>query len=127
MTLSYVRLMGLPATRYSLAFTELQSDDWSDDEDAAQNSETPSDISSAMRRIRALENALHKAQQDLVDYRSFVGDRLNLAGLAEALQDPASSSSTHVSVPLRDDDSHYFQSYGENGLYILFNPPMELD
>lgn len=93
---------------------ELQSDDWSDDEDVAASTETPSDLSQALRKIRALENALHKAQQDLSDYRGFVGDRLNLAGLAEALTEP-STSSTHVAAPLRDDDSHYFQSYGENG------------
>ena len=96
---------------------ELQSDDWSDDEEVAQSSERPSDLPSALKKIRALENALHKAQQDLVDYRGFVGDRLNLASLAEALRDPSASSPTHVGAPLRDDDSHYFQSYGENGVH----------
>ena len=94
---------------------ELQSDDWSDDEDVAASTETPSDLSQALRKIRALENALHKTQQDLADYRGFVGDRLNLAGLADALAEPSTSTSTHVAAPLRDDDSHYFQSYGENG------------
>lgn len=65
--------------------------------------------------IQTLQKKLQQTQQDLVDYRDFVSGRLNLAGIAEALKAPASSSSTHVSVPLRDDDSHYFQSYEENG------------
>ena len=110
--------------RTTLAFSSthdtavLQTEDWSDDEEVAQNPVAPADLPSAIKKIQSLENALHKAQQDLSDYRSFVGDRLNLAGLAEALQDPAESSSTHVGAPLRDDDSHYFQSYGENGMYL---------
>lgn len=74
-----------------------------------------------MRKIYALENALHKAQQDLADYRSFIGDRLNLASLAEALQESAASSSS-ASQPSRDDDSHYFQSYGENGIFTVNIP-----
>ena len=95
--------------------TELQPDDWSDDEEVVNNHQAPSDLPETQRRIRALENALHKARQDLADYRAFVSQRLNLASLAESLKEPEASSSTHVSVPLRDDDSHYFQSYGENG------------
>lgn len=95
---------------------QLQSDDWSDDEEVVNNHQAPADLSEAMRKIRALENALHKAQQDLVDYRSFVGDRLNLAGLAEALQEPSSSSSN---APARDDDSHYFESYGSNDIHAI--------
>jgi type I protein arginine methyltransferase len=96
---------------------ELQSDDWSDDEEIMNSAEAPSDLSEATRKIRALENALHKAQQDLADYRSFVGERLNLASLAASLRESEASLSTHVGTPLRDDDSHYFQSYGENGAY----------
>lgn len=67
--------------------------------------------------IHALQAKLHQAHQDMADYRNFVGQRLNLASLADALKEPAaaSTSGTHAAVPLRDDDSHYFQSYGENG------------
>lgn len=56
----------------------------------------------------------------MVNYRAFVSDRLSLASLAEALKDPETSS-THLGPPLpHDDDSHYFQSYGENGTRVLF-------
>ncbi|KAI0917627.1 hypothetical protein AcW1_007211 [Taiwanofungus camphoratus] len=101
---------------------QIQSTDWSDsDEDESLSAnEPPADLAGATRRIRALEQKLQKAKQDLADYRSFVGDRLNLAGLAEALKDPASSSSTHLAAPLaHDDDSHYFQSYCENDIHTL--------
>lgn len=97
------------------------TDDWSDSEDeqpAQSGSSQPSDLTSAEKRIKLLEKKLQQAKQDFVDYRKFVGDRLNLAGLAEALKDHPESS-THVSVPLRDDDSHYFQSYGENDIHAV--------
>ena len=65
---------------------------------------------------RTLQQKLEQAKQDLVYYRQFVSQRLDLAGLTEELKkSEASSSTTHVAVPLRDDDSHYFQSYAENG------------
>ncbi|GJE92599.1 methyltransferase domain-containing protein [Phanerochaete sordida] len=96
---------------------QLQSDDWSDDEEVVNSQQAPEDLSSAQRKIRALENALHKAQQDLSDYRSFVGDRLNLASLAEALQESAGAPSG--AQPVRDDDSHYFQSYGSNDIHAV--------
>ena len=72
-------------------------------------------MDSAARRIKALEKNLQQAKQDLADYRQFVSGRLNLAGLADELKGTEASSSTHVAAPLRDDDSHYFQSYAENG------------
>ena len=97
---------------------ELQTDDWSDEEEGAHSTQSPQDMQQATRRIRQLEEALKKANQDLADYRAFVSKRLNLASLSEALKEPAASSSTHLAVPLRDDDSHYFQSYGENGEFL---------
>lgn len=69
----------------------------------------------ATQRIKALERKLEQAKQDLVYYRQFVSERLNLAGLVDELKAPGNSSSTHVAAPLRDDDSHYFQSYAQNG------------
>ena len=98
---------------------EIQPDDceWSDEDGADVTSKKPSNLQEANRAIHALQQKLQKAQQDLVDYRSFVSERLNLTSLGEALKETAStsSSSTHIAAPLRDDDSHYFQSYGENG------------
>ena len=70
------------------------------------------DLPSATRRIRALEKRLADAKQDLADYRTFVGERLNLSHLTEATDDSSSGSM----LP-RDDDSHYFDSYNENGKY----------
>jgi len=59
-----------------------------------------------------LEKKLASARQDLADYRAFVGERLNISGLTE----DANENSNQPIPPLRDDDSHYFQSYGANGL-----------
>lgn len=92
----------------------MTGDDWSDDEDERASQE-PLDLATATRRIKSLEAKLRQEQQNLKDYRSFVSEKLNLTGLSEVLQEPSASESTHVGTPLRDDDSHYFQSYGENG------------
>ena len=60
-----------------------------------------------------LEKRLSDAKQDMVDYQAFVRERLNLSLLTEASDD-----SSDRPTP-RDDDSHYFESYGENGKYDL--------
>lgn len=91
---------------------ESQSGDWSDEEDVGTASgATPGDLDSALRRLRALEADLNKAKQDLVDYRQFVTKSLDVERLADAV---ATSTADPV-VPKRDDDSHYFTSYGSNG------------
>lgn len=88
----------------------------SEDEEETGRPEAPKDLPAATRRIAALQRKLEQSKQDLVYYRGFVSERLNLAGLADELKEPtAASTSTHAAVPLRDDDSHYFQSYAENG------------
>ena len=97
---------------------EIEPDGWSDsdEDDEPAKSDAPKDLATATRRIQALQQKLEQAKQDLVYYRQFVSQRLDLAGLTEELKkSEASSSTTHVAVPLRDDDSHYFQSYAENG------------
>lgn len=100
--------------------SELQSDDWSDEEEdepsnGTNATEAPKDLNQALHRIRQLEEKLRKARQDITDYRGFVKERLDLAGLAESLRESVAVSSTNAAIPLRDDDSHYFQSYAENG------------
>lgn len=96
--------------------SELTSTDWSSSDEDEPSGSAQTDLEVANRRIRALERKLQKAQQDLNDYRAFVGERLGRSRLVAALEEPpASASSTHIAAPLRDDDSHYFQSYGENG------------
>lgn len=71
----------------------------------------PSDFASASHRIRLLEKKLDSAKQDLIDYREFIGDRLDISKLSETINDLHPTP-----VPIRDDDSHYFESYGENGI-----------
>ncbi|KAI0329044.1 S-adenosyl-L-methionine-dependent methyltransferase [Cubamyces sp. BRFM 1775] len=95
---------------------QIAPDDSSDSEDEAELEQQgpPKDITSATRRIAALQRKLEQAKQDLVYYRRFVSERLNLAGLADELKNLDVSPTTHAAVPLRDDDSHYFQSYAEN-------------
>jgi protein arginine N-methyltransferase 3 len=80
----------------------VQPDDWSD-----------SDVedSDPKRRIAALEKRLAAAQQDLVDYRTLVSKQLDIASLLTAVNEPSSLTA----APVRDDDSHYFQSYEANG------------
>lgn len=89
-------------------------DEWSDSDDDAAPKDVETDLSSAVRRIRVLEKKLAGAKQDFVDYRAFVGERLNTAHLADATNDLSPAPTT-----ARDDDSHYFESYGENGICFL--------
>ncbi|OCH89934.1 S-adenosyl-L-methionine-dependent methyltransferase [Obba rivulosa] len=91
------------------------SGDWSDESD----DELPeaADLPGAVRRVCVLEKRLQKAQQALSDYRAFVGDRLNLAGLADSLREEGSSGQDGTSR--RDDDTHYFESYGENDIHAI--------
>ncbi|TBU22355.1 protein arginine N-methyltransferase [Dichomitus squalens] len=101
---------------------QIEPDDWSDsDEEAEQGTlEEPKDLDTAKRQIKALQRKLQQATQDLVYYHQFVSERLNLAGLADELQKgEGTSSASHVAVPLRDDDSHYFQSYAENDIHSV--------
>ncbi|RDX48838.1 protein arginine N-methyltransferase [Lentinus brumalis] len=101
---------------------QIEPDDWSDsdEEEELEKPEPPKDLASATRRIQALQRKLEQAKKDLVYYRQFVSERLNLAGLTDELKKAdEASSSTHVAVPLRDDDSHYFQSYAENDIHSV--------
>ncbi|KAH9850155.1 S-adenosyl-L-methionine-dependent methyltransferase [Lenzites betulinus] len=98
---------------------QIVPDDSDSEEDEPEKAEAPKDFAGATRRITALQRKLEQAKQDLVYYRGFVSQRLNLAGLADELKDSAVSSTTHAAVPLRDDDSHYFQSYAENDIHSV--------
>ncbi|KZT11802.1 S-adenosyl-L-methionine-dependent methyltransferase [Laetiporus sulphureus 93-53] len=96
---------------------QTQSAAWSDSEDEQS---PPTDLATAIRRIHTLEKKVQQAKQDLAEYRAFVGERLSQSAFGEVLADRvASSSTTHVARPLRDDDSHYFQSYGENDIHSI--------
>jgi type I protein arginine methyltransferase len=87
-------------------------DSWSDDEpEATESSVTePSDLPSALRRIHTLERKLALATQELTEVRLFVTQRLD------------SDLFTNSSPPApreRDDDSHYFESYGESEIHQI--------
>ena len=92
-------------------------DDWSgDDEDgpsAEHDSNPPSDLPGALRRISILEKKLFQAQNDLSDYRRLITHNLDVSSIAEIINDPGPSTNE----ALRDDDTHYFQSYGYNGMH----------
>ena len=87
-------------------------DSWSDSEDGS-NVVAPSDLVSATKRIAALETKLAAAKEDLAEYRSLVNRRADIALIREAIDAPGEPVASSC-----DDDSHYFDSYGENGEYI---------
>lgn len=106
---------------FSITFSaEIQPDDeWSDsDDDEAAPKDPPNDLPSARRRIRALEGKLIEAKKNLLDYHSFVAEQLSLTRLTDIIDDP-----DPVPTPPRDDDSHYFDSYAENGTFISASSP----
>ena len=87
------------------SFSEAPSDDWSDSEDEEVGDVDPS------HKIKILEKKLALARQSLVDYRTLITDKYNISKLIEDVNEPVSCQ-----VPTsRDDDTHYFQSYGEHG------------
>jgi protein arginine N-methyltransferase 3 len=91
---------------------EFQPDEWSDSEDEGAAAKDPT------LRIRALEEKLALVKQDFADYRSLISQKLNVPALLDAVID---QDSDHPPVKTRDDDTHYFESYGENGLWIRIN------
>ncbi|KAG9308854.1 S-adenosyl-L-methionine-dependent methyltransferase [Chiua virens] len=97
------------------------NDDWSDeDEDEPSNeynSEPPSDLPSALKRIQFLEKKLSRAQNDMLDYRKFVSENLNISAIADIVNDP--DPVTDGPGAPRDDDTHYFQSYGYNDIHAV--------
>jgi type I protein arginine methyltransferase len=89
-------------------------DDWSDSEDGP-NISAPDDIVTATRRIATLESKLAAAKEELAHYRSLINQRVDIARIREAIDQPIASPS-----PIkRDDDTHYFESYEENGRTII--------
>ena len=104
--------------------TELQTDEWSEDEEEpsiqtkgkdslSQNSE----IQRANLEIRRLKERLAAAQKDLADYRQLVNK--NIADIASgALGNVSLDEIKREELPPpgpRDDDTHYFESYNEQG------------
>ncbi|TFY72550.1 hypothetical protein EVG20_g489 [Dentipellis fragilis] len=88
------------------------SDDWSE----SDNENTPSDLTSATRRIDLLEKKLQEAQRDLVDYKGLVSNKLDIGSLRDAINEPGPSG---AGSSARDDDTHYFESYGANDIHAV--------
>ena len=101
-----------PRIEFLLQRVESQSGDWSEDEGGSSFGEPPQDLESALQRIKLLEIRLAKANQNLVDYREFVVKQLDIEKLTESV--PTTSKVDPITAE-RDDDSHYFTSYGSNG------------
>ena len=85
------------------------SDDWSDSEEDVENITDPD------RKIKILEKKLTLAQTSLQEYRALIAEKLNIPSEVHNLDD----SSTDDKAPTRDDDTHYFDSYGSNGMSML--------
>jgi protein arginine N-methyltransferase 3 len=101
---------------YANVPTELEDDEpWSDDEEdgaaAGASAEEPSDLPGALKQIRALERRLAQTTQRFGELRAFAASRLDAGLLA------ASSSSDDPAPRERDDDTHYFDSYGETEIH----------
>ena len=97
------------------------SDNWSDDDDEAAEytNAGPSSVTNPQQQIRILEKKLIQAQRDLADYRKLVETRFGLSQLAKELSTQIDEPSTAQGSAGRDDDSHYFRSYGEHGMITL--------
>ena len=87
-------------------FVEVPSDDWSDSEDEEVENADPN------YKIKILEKKLALAQQSLADYRTLITEKCNVPNLIRDINEPISHQ---VDSTSRDDDTHYFQSYGEHG------------
>ncbi|KAF7292107.1 Protein arginine N-methyltransferase [Mycena indigotica] len=87
-------------------------ENWSDSE-----SEGPT--ASAEKRVAQLEKKLAVAKQEFADYRSLVGRQLggDFAALRAAFDEPGPSKKDLKAAT--DDDSHYFDSYGENDIHAV--------
>ncbi|KAK0459992.1 S-adenosyl-L-methionine-dependent methyltransferase [Desarmillaria tabescens] len=82
---------------------QIQADDWSDSDDE--------DTSDPNRRIIALKKKLARTQQEFLEYRTLVSRKIGLSSLVD-------EPSTSEPRP-RDDDTHYFESYGANDIHAI--------
>ena len=64
----------------------------------------------ASRRIKELEGELQRLQRQFDDYRTAVGETLE-----KSWDERSAAPITGDEKPVRDDDTHYFDSYSYNG------------
>ncbi|EJC98461.1 S-adenosyl-L-methionine-dependent methyltransferase [Fomitiporia mediterranea MF3/22] len=96
------------------------SDNWSDDEGESCAASEGGDKD---KMIRALSRQLEQAKKDLMDFRALVKQQFRDSEVAKALagenEQATASSSKAEGTPKRDDDTHYFDSYGENEIHYV--------
>lgn len=93
-------------TRRLTSLSESNSDNWSDDSDEEEAGSDPA------KRVKLLERKLAQSQRDLAEYRQLISQRIDIASLLQ--------EDENIQVKPRDDDTHYFNSYAENGGVFLF-------
>jgi protein arginine N-methyltransferase 3 len=98
-------------------------DEWSDDEE-------PTQASKESGRVNQLEAELEKARADVKRLQNLVqemtGDEES-EGEQIVLGPGVKSNGKGKGKAVRDDDTHYFDSYEHNGIYFLFTPRMRAD
>ncbi|KAJ3518164.1 hypothetical protein NLJ89_g28 [Agrocybe chaxingu] len=82
------------------------SADWSDSEEGSNDADP-------VHKIKVLEKKLATARQSLAEYRALIAKKLNIAKDLETLD------STQEAAAARDDDTHYFESYGANDIHAV--------
>lgn len=106
----------------------LQADEWSDNDNDNDNASPaarskddqdsqPLDLNHALLEIKRLKEHLQAARQDLTDYRALVNKNItNIAGgaLGDMTADEIRKEELPPTPP-RDDDTHYFESYSDQG------------
>jgi type I protein arginine methyltransferase len=105
----------------------LQADDWSDDD--GNDNASPADrskeddqnlqpdLNHALLEIKRLKEHLLAARRDLTDYRTLVNTNIiNIAGgaLGDITVEQIRTEELPPTPP-RDDDTHYFESYSDQG------------
>lgn len=82
------------------------SDDWSESDEEVETATDP------YRKIKILAKKLALAQTSLQEYRALIAEKLNISSEVQNI----GNSSIADKAPVRDDDTHYFESYGANGM-----------
>lgn len=101
----------------------LQADEWSDDDNnaspaARSKDDPPSDLHHALLEIKRLKEHLAAARRDLTDYRTLVNKNItNITGgaLGDMTVEEIRKEELPSTTPPRDDDTHYFESYSDQG------------
>ncbi|PPQ78739.1 hypothetical protein CVT25_010742 [Psilocybe cyanescens] len=88
--------------------------DWSDSDDSDEQNLTNMDPS---QKVKVLEKKLALARQSLGDYRTLIAEKLNITKQIESIEDL--SSKADAAPKARDDDTHYFESYGSNDIHAV--------